>query len=172
MIGQVYANAVRRVLVESIETLNANKQQYVLNPEKDFQRKRKIPFDTTVNPLLQMENRSLQAELLNYYNHDSDVPTKSAFSQQRKKLRAEAISSLFFSFADKLLALDAPKTSKEGYLVLACDGSDINIPYNPDDAETFHQNAQKRGYNQLHLNTLYDVYKGVYAINHVSMMLE
>ena len=42
MIGQVYANAVRRVLVESIETLNANKQQYVLNPEKDLQRRERF----------------------------------------------------------------------------------------------------------------------------------
>ena len=163
MVDQVYANAVRRVLVESIDALNANKQYYVLNPDKDFQRERKIPFDTMVNILLQMENRSLQTELLNYYNHDPDVPTKSAFCQQRKKLRAEAMAVLFSSFTKEMISLDTPKTTKEGYLVLACDGSDINIPYNPDDTETYHQNANKRGYNQLHLNALYDVYNGVYA---------
>lgn len=163
MVGQVYANTVKQVLVESIDALNANKQQYVLNAEKDFQRERKLPFDTTVRLLLQMENRSLQAELLNYYNHDPDAPTKSAFCQQRKKLRAEAMEALFFSFTRKMMSLDTLKTTAEGYLVLACDGSDINIPYNPDDVETFHQNANKRGYNQLHLNALYDVYNGVYV---------
>ena len=155
MVGQVYANAVRRVLVTSIDTLNANKQYYVLKPDKDFQRERKLPFDTTVNILLQMENRSLQTELLNYYNHDPDVPTKSAFCQQRKKLRAEAMAALFFSFTREIISLDRPKTTEEGYLVLACDGSDINLPYNPNDIETYHQNANKRGYNQIHLNALY-----------------
>ena len=56
MIGQVYANTVRRVLVESIDDLVAQKELYVQNPAKDFSRRRKLPFDVIINQLLQMES--------------------------------------------------------------------------------------------------------------------
>ena len=51
-----------------------------------------------------------------------------------------------------------------GYYLLACDGSDINISHNPKDKTTYHINTSAtRGYNQLHLNALYDVLNGIYA---------
>ena len=51
-----------------------------------------------------------------------------------------------------------------GYYLLACDGSDINISHNPNDKTTYHINTSAtRGYNQLHLNALYDVLNGIYA---------
>ena len=162
MNGRYYANTVRQVLVESIDHLDTNKALYLQNPEKDFSRKRKLPFDTIINQLLQMESGTLQAELLKYHNFSDDTPTKSAFCQQRAKISPEALKDLFFSFTKKLIEIDTPKTSIEGYLLLAGDGSDINIPYNCSDTETYHQNAGKRGYNQLHLNALYDLLNGIY----------
>ena len=55
--------------------------------------------------------------------------------------------------------MDAPKTLK-GYQLLASDGSALNLPYNPSDTETFHENGEKRGYNQIHLNALYQLLDG------------
>ena len=169
MIGQVYANTVRRVLVESIDDLVVHKELFVQNPAKDFSRRRKLPFDIIINQLLQMESGTLQSELLKYYGFSDDTPTKSAFCQQRAKLSPDAMKHLFFSFTDTLSKIDTPNMTKEGYLLLAGDGSDINIPYNPIDAETYHQNAGKRGYNQLHLNVLYDLLNGIY-IDAVTMV--
>ena len=56
------------------------------------------------------------------------------------------------------MGIDKPKTF-QSYLLLACDGTDINIPYNPSDKESFHQNAGKKGYNQLYLNAFFDILK-------------
>ena len=60
------------------------------------------------------------------------------------------------------MGLDAPRTFR-GYRLLACNGSDINVPYNPQDRESFHQNADKKGYNQLHLNAFFDILNGIYV---------
>ncbi len=90
------------------------------------------------------------------------MPTKSAFCQQRAKVSSEAFQFLFHFFTERLMELDAPKTFR-GYRLLACDGSDINIPYNPLDLETYHQNADKKGYNQLHPNAFFDILNGIYT---------
>ena len=48
--------------------------------------------------------------------------------------------------------------------MLACDGSDLNIPTNPDDTETYYPNVNDRaGYNLLHLNALYDLCNRLYV---------
>ena len=60
------------------------------------------------------------------------------------------------------MGIDAPKTF-HGYRLLACDGSDVNIPYNPSDLESLHKNGDKKGYNQLHLNALLDILNGIYT---------
>lgn len=42
--------------------------------------------------------------------------------------------------------------------MLACDGSDLNIPRNPKDADTYFQSLPTdKGFNQIHLNALYDL---------------
>lgn len=44
------------------------------------------------------------------------------------------------------------------YQLLACDGSDLNIARNPNDAGTYFQSQPTdRGFNQIHLNALFDL---------------
>ena len=162
MTGQTFAESAKCILRESIEDVIANKEKYIRNPGKDFQRDRKLPLGTMIDQLLQMGSGSLQNELLKYHGFSEKTPTKSAFCQQRSKLLPSAMEHLFHSFTCALYTLDTPKTTEEGYSILACDGSDINIPYNPDDFETYHRNCQKRGYNQLHLNTVFDILNRTY----------
>lgn len=46
----------------------------------------------------------------------------------------------------------------DGFQLLACDGSDLNISYDPDDWESCKPSGNgKRGSNQLHLHALYDL---------------
>ena len=41
---------------------------------------------------------------------------------------------------------------------MACDGSDLNIVRNPEDTDTYFQSSPTdKGFNQLHLNALYDL---------------
>lgn len=52
----------------------------------------------------------------------------------------------------------------KGYRLLAVDGSDVNIAYNPD-GETYMSNGDNdnKGYNQFHINAMYDVLNRVYT---------
>lgn len=65
-------------------------------------------------------------------------------------------------FTQKISSLLTLKTLN-GYRVLAIDGTDINIPYNPLDWESFQEKKDQKGYNQLHLNALHDVLNGFYV---------
>lgn len=162
MNDQSYAANVKRILKDCISDLESIKWMFLSDPEKDFTRKRKISFEDFINICLQMEGGALQNELLKYFDFNEDIPTKSAFCQQRAKVSSDALKFLFCTFTELLMGLDVPKTFM-GYRLLACDGSDINIPYNPGDAESFHQAAGKRGYNQLHLNAFFDILNGIYV---------
>ena len=50
-----------------------------------------------------------------------------------------------------------------GYRVLAVDGSDLYIPHNPNDLETyFGSTPDSKGFNLVHVNALYDIAKHIY----------
>ena len=161
MDDQTYVAAVKRALQDCISELDSVKWLYLINPDKDFTRNRKIIFERFINICLQMDGGSLQNELMKHFDFIEETPTKSAFCQQRAKVSPEALKFLFCIFTEMLIGIDAPKTFN-GYRLLACDGSDINIPYNPEDTESYHQNKDKRGYNQLHLNAFFDILNGIY----------
>ena len=102
----------------------------------------------------------IQSDMMNYFSDVDDLPSASAFSQQRCKCRPEAFKRVFSLFTSYFTNYK----TYNGYYLLACDGSDINISHNPKDKTTYHINTSAtRGYNQLHLNALYDVLNGIYA---------
>ena len=153
---------VRETLEKCIAELDQVKQLYLVDPEKDFTRNRLITFTGFVKCCIQMEGSALQNELLKYYNFDELTPSKSAFIQQRAKVIPEAFEYLFSMFTQKISSLLTLKTLN-GYRVLAIDGTDINIPYNPLDWKSFQEKKDQKGYNQLHLNALHDVLNGFYV---------
>ena len=162
MENQNYAEAVHNAYAQCVEALERNKAQFLDHPEKDFSRERKITFLSCVRFCVEAGGGALQNELLKFFSFDQMTPTKSAFCQQRGKISSEAFACLFHAFTDRLERMEGAKTSK-GYRVLASDGSALNLPYNPSDKETFHENGEKKGYNQIHLNALYDISNGYYA---------
>ena len=161
MNDQTYTANVKRILKNCISDLDSIKWLFLSNPEKDFTRKRKISFEDFINICLQMEGGALQNELMKFFDFHDDLPCKSAFCQQRAKVSPDAMNFLFCIFTELLAELDTPKTFM-GYRLLACDGSDIHTPYNPDDTDSFHQAPDKRGYNLLHLNAFFDILNGIY----------
>ena len=75
-----------------------------------------------------MESGSLTNELLDLFDASADAPTSSAFIQQRNKIKPEALKTFLMAFPAKLMAdfhTDMP--------ILAVDGSDVQIPTNPED---------------------------------------
>lgn len=148
-------NKVQSTLSSLIKSMENTKSLFVVNPDRDFTRKRSIMFSDTIKCLLNMENHTLNSEIRYFFlSKKSTVPTSSAFIQQRKKLKENVFSYLFKSINN---AFPSKKLFK-GYHLLATDGSDINIPSLPGDTDTYiDSNTEGVGYYQYHLNALYDV---------------
>lgn len=149
-----YPKQVKQVLMKTIRDMASEVEPFVRNPGKDFTRNRKLGFETTVHCLLSMEGGSLNKELLELFRFSTDTATASAFVQQRRKILPKALEFLFKKFCR---AFPQGQTYR-GYQLLAFDGTALNIAHNPDDKDTYFQTkTDVKGFNQLHLNALYDL---------------
>ena len=124
------------------------------NPTKDFSRHRKLPFHKLAETMIGMEGGSLTHEMLNCFHFSKQTPSVPAFIQQRSKLLPEAMA---FVFSEVVHAFPCG-AGVDGYILIACDGSDLHYAANPNEPENyFTVSEQSRGYNLLHLNALYDL---------------
>ena len=111
-------------------------------------------METVINLLLSMQGGSLKKEL-----YDAGVSVSaSAFVQQRDKIPWTVMEEIFESFNSKC---KDTKTYK-GYRVLAIDGTTINMARNPKSDSFVIITSTPKGYNQLHVNPLYDVLNKTY----------
>ena len=158
MSGQL--NVIKRKLAEAITQLCEVSWMFVKKPGQDFTRKRKLSFEKMVSFLLAMEGGSLTTELLKYFGCSVDVATSSAFVQQRGKIDPSAFSALFDLFVQKT---DKEKYYK-GLRLIAADGSDIHIPTNPNDPESYFPPKENQcAFNLLHLDAMYDLLQHSYT---------
>ena len=103
---------------------------------KDFTRQRCLPFVIVILFLLNLVKRALQDELDEFFNLESGatvaarVVTKSAFSQARQKLKAEAFVELNDVQVDYFYQHFAYQTW-HGLRLLAVDGSTTQLPDTP-----------------------------------------
>lgn len=145
-----------------IGIINKQKQDLtglVCNPNVDFSRNRKIPYENMILSLLTMEGTTLTNELLRQFGCSATTATSSAFVQQRKKILPIALESLFHDFAAQTFRED----NYNGYKLLAVDGSDIQIPTNLNDEHSlFITKEGVKPYNLLHLNALYNLLTHTY----------
>jgi hypothetical protein len=149
---------IRICLDKAIDYVCQSIDSYSAAPGTAFTRNRIFTAPTVMNILIQFQNKGVKSELCDFMGSDI-VPTDSAFCQQRQKLDPEAMRAVLLKM-NQLLSRNMKTLN--GYRLLACDGSDINIPHNSNDSETYHQTRDWKGYNQLHLNALYDVLNEIY----------
>ena len=139
------------LLLSCISELELQKDSFVLRPGVDFSRKRKISFQDTILSLLTMHGGSLSTTFHDFF---ADILSLSALHHQRATLLPDAMRYLFYHFTQKLPA----RHTYDGFQLLACDRSDLNICYDPADKESCKPSGNgKRGSNQLHLHALYDL---------------
>lgn len=151
--------SLRTSLNNLIDKLTFDKSNYTRNPY-DHTRTRKLSFKTVITSILQMAGGSINHELLTYFGCSEDTPTAAAFVQQRSKIRPEAFEALFHSFSE----INNPHKTYKNHRILAVDGSDLHIPTNPEDTDSYFAKInEQRPYNLLHLNALYDVCNKVYT---------
>lgn len=156
-------SVLKRNLLHIISDMQEVSQLFVRQPDKDFSRKRRISFSDTIRFLLSMNGNTVRKEWLDYWNFHPDMPSVSAFSQQRQKLLPDAMDFLFHSFTESFSLVDTYR----GFRLIACDGSDLAIAHNPNDKDTHRRHnsieRNEKGYNQLHLNALYDLKNRIYV---------
>ena len=133
---------------------------YAKDPTRDFTRKRKLPFEKVISTLICMGGGALNKELLEQFQFDPNIATSSAFLQQRSKVLPEALDYLLHEFTNTTVA---PKKYRN-YRLLAVDGSDIQIPTDPTDQQTYFPPAPTRWeMNLLHIDAMYDLCSNLYV---------
>ena len=154
-----FSEEVKATLWNLIDQMSLKVANFTVHPDKDFTRKKKWDFPTIIKFIISMESQSLKNELHKYFGYTVDCPSTASFNQRRAQIRAEAFQALFTAFNAKY---DVNPKLFKGYRLIACDGSGVNIAYNPDDKESYLSNGSAKGYNQVHLNALYDLLGKIY----------
>ena len=153
-----YAVNLRKELWGMIDQMNEHRSLYVKNPQRDFTRKKKLPFDKMLKLDIQMQAKSLPHELGDFFDYNPNMPTASAFIQQRAKLTDYALPALFSAFTEA----HKPRRMANGYRLIACDGSDVYFAGNSDEKDCYFESGNAKGYCLAHLNALQDVIGGTY----------
>lgn len=149
---------VKNLLLSEIRTVANNSDKYCYEPQRNFSRNRKLSFETVIKSIIGMESKSLTNELVDIFNAAPDMPSVSAFIQQRSKIKPDALKSVFNGFTDSIM-----KEVNGELPILAVDGSDIQIATNPNDKMSYFPGANgQKPYNLLHLNALYNLKKHLY----------
>lgn len=149
-----FPRKITKTLLQIIETMESERSNHVKNPGIDFSRKRKMDFRSLILFMLVMEGNTIGKELYNYFSFSVDTITRSGFIQQREKLLPTTMEYIFNEFNAKTKS----DYLFHGYRLLACDGTRIPICRNEKDSESFYKpDRVSRGFNQLHLNALYDL---------------
>lgn len=151
---------VKRALYDSIAQLCEVSWMFCKNPGRDFTRNNKLPLHRLIPFLLSMEGGTLTTDMLSYFGCSADTASASALVQQRAKINSHMFPSLFDLFVQKT----ASDMRYKGLRLLAADGSEIQIPQNPEDADSYYPGSNGQApYNLLHLSAAFDLLQHTYT---------
>lgn len=149
VVMNTHANKMKSCLLEIIKEMASDPERFATK-KGCFSRNRKFDFETLIKFILSLGSNSLGHQIGEFFEYKEGFPTVSAFVQQRKKLDYSALKYLFQEFNTRSnLAL----TLFKGYRLLAIDGSDLSLPYNPAEDNVIGSNHL----STLHLNAAFDV---------------
>lgn len=157
--GKMKPHRIYKKLDQAIRFVVENKERYVKNPNADFTRNRKLTLESTIKQILAMDGGTLEKELCDFTEINKIYLTSSAFIQQRSKIRSAAFETIFKEF--NVYCNDRQKF--KGYRLLAVDGSDVNQYRNPKLKSFITYPGNEKGYNQTHLNAIYDLLNKTYV---------
>ncbi len=147
-------DTIKAELMSAISAAIANPHKEFGEQECNFVRRRRLTPEVIFKLLLSMQGGSLNKEL-----YDAGIGvTASAFVQQRKKLSYTVLEEAMERFNDA--SMDS--RTYRGYRVLAVDGTTVNMARNPKSDSFVCSDYNPKGYNQLHVNPMYDVLNKTY----------
>ncbi len=94
---------VKELLLAEIKSISNKLDEFCIDSNRNFIRNRKLPFETVIKTIIGLESRNLTNELINAFNASADLPTASAFVQQRSKIKPEAFKTIFKGFTSKAM---------------------------------------------------------------------
>jgi len=149
---------LKKLFLTTLDSIDQEKEKYVVDPKRDFIRQRKLVFKDTLLYILSMGGGTILSELSQLTGGIPEL-TVSAFTQQRYKVKAEAFKKFFHLFSDRL-----SQNTQSQIRILAIDGSSIHIPTDPTDKSSYFPSPNgRKAYNLLHLNALFDLDKQIYT---------
>ena len=92
------ASAIQQHLDHAISHVTENIGCYCSDPGVDFTRNRKFGCKELIKHLIHLSDRSINSDLMNYYDSVETMPSASAVCQQRGKLDPEALERVFHLF--------------------------------------------------------------------------
>ena len=152
----IHCDVIKR-LDSVIDTYVSNISLYTKNPN-DFIRNRKLSAKTTIKTILSMGDKSLNKELLEAFPDKETRMSAPAFVMQKDKLRPELFRKLLCDFTKTF----KPSLFRNKYRLMAIDGSDFNIPFNPKSEYVINSCSKDKKISMLHANTLYDIESKLY----------
>lgn len=151
---------IKKALDDVITNMVKDPSKFVVTPDKDFTRNRTLTFNKMLHIILGMGGCSIHKELSDYFEDTEGFATKSAFVQQRGKIRPEAFKHLLHQFNK---SCNDYKTYM-GYRLYACDGTVVTVATNPANEDTHIKGSGNAvGYNQYHISALYDLLNKTYT---------
>ena len=158
-----YSHKVFTVFEHKLARLDQLKHEKdLLTKESWFTRKdRKLSFREDMKILMSIGSSSMKKEMYEYFDYGINTASLPGFIRSRAKIKEEAFKELL-KMVNETYPCD--KTCK-GYRLLAVDGSEINISYDPGDFNTYRSQSSTRGSNQFHINALYDILNHRYLDN-------
>lgn len=124
------------------------------NDGKQFTRQCKLTLEVLLRLMIGAEGGSLKKIL-----HEAGIDvTPAALSMRRTQVDPSVFREAFNNFN----AACADNETFHGYRILAADGTVINMPRNPNTPSFVCNDSVPHGYNQLHLNPLYDICNRTY----------
>ena len=92
---ETYIEKIRTTLYDLIDEMSEHYWLYVSEPERNFSRERKLPFEKVLAMLVSMGGGSLRNELIDYFHCSADMASAPAFTQRRAQLLPEALECRF-----------------------------------------------------------------------------
>jgi hypothetical protein len=129
---------------------------------KDFMRQRVLTFPKVVIGLINLMNRSLAVELAKLLHVldglSASFCSKQAFSKQRQKLKPEAFVALNSALLEQFYADTTGVKTFGDFLLLAIDGSTLQLPQSKDLIQEYGQAAnQQSSMPMARCSLLYDI---------------
>ena len=151
----------KRVLLD-MEKINSNefKDFCRLGKENYFTRNRKMPFQDLLLTMINRKGLTLALELRNYMKiaHPGVSISKPGYLKQRMKLNPDAFLELY-KYHNRNFYSEPGLSTFHGYVVLAADGSDINITTTDETLKIYGTASRKntKPQAQIGLACIYDV---------------